>query len=82
MDNKELTQLLEEIEHAKKVCGEKSTYAATCYYNLGVYYVNHGNKMGAMNAFGDALYIRKNLFHEDSIYIREIYYGLEQCTFM
>lgn len=82
MNDDKLTKLLEEVEHAKKVCGEKSTYLASCYYDLGVYYVNHGEKMKAMEAFGDCLYIRKNIFSEDSIYVREIYYGLEQCTFM
>ena len=78
----ELDSLLQALETAREISGAKSEEVATCYYNLGVYYVNCGQKMKAMEAFGDSLYIRRGFFDEDSIYIKEIYYGLEQCTFM
>lgn len=55
---------------------------ATCHYEQGLYYIHNGNAMEAMNHLGDALYIRRQYYPEESIEIREIYYALEQCTFM
>ena len=55
---------------------------ALCHYQKGLYYINHGNAPEAMNHLGDALYLRRQYYSEDALEIREIYYALEQCTFM
>ncbi|KIR02137.1 2-dehydropantoate 2-reductase [Lachnospiraceae bacterium TWA4] len=77
-----LKELLDELNLAKETYGEKTIEVATCHYKLGMYYINHGNVSKAMEHLGDALYIRRGFYKEEDIEIREIYYALEQCTFM
>jgi 2-dehydropantoate 2-reductase len=78
----ELDSLLKNLELAKKNYGVKSKEAATCFYRLGVYFINHGDKMQAMSYFSDALSIRNSYYTDDNLLIREIYYALERTTFM
>jgi 2-dehydropantoate 2-reductase len=74
--------LVENLNHAKENYGEKSKEVATCLYQLGMYSINHGNKMKAMEYLGDSLYIRRDYYTDDDLRIQEIYYALEQTTFM
>lgn len=78
----ELNQLLYNLQLSKEKNGSSHEETAACHYLLGLYYINHGDAMEAMNHLGDALYIRRKYYTEDSLRIREIYYALEQCTFM
>lgn len=78
----ELQKLLDELKHSKEINGPSHEETASCHYQLGLYYINHGDAMEAMSHLGDALYIRRKYYTEDSLRIREIYYALEQCTFM
>ena len=78
----ELNQLLHNLQLSQEKGGSSQEETATCHYQLGLYYINHGNAMEAMNHLGDALYIRRKYYPEESLRIREIYYALEQCTFM
>lgn len=55
---------------------------ANDFYQKGLDCMHLGNVMDAMSFLGDALYIRRKYYPEDSLRIREIYYALEQCTFM
>lgn len=80
--NSELEQLLCNLQYSKEKNGPSHEETATCHYKLGLYYINHGDAMEAMNHLGDALYIRRHHYPEESLRIREIYYALEQCTFM
>lgn len=77
-----LQALLEDLKLSKEKNGPDHPDTATCHYQLGLYYMNHGNAMEAMSHLGDALYIRRKYFKEEDLKIREIYYALEQCTFM
>lgn len=78
----ELETLLHNLQLSIEKSGPSQEETAACHYRLGLYYINHGDAMEAMNHLGDALYIRRQYYPEDSIRIREIYYALEQCTFM
>lgn len=78
----ELEVLLNELQLSTQKNGISHEETASCHYRLGLYYINHGNAMEAMNHLGDALYIRRKFYPEESLKIREIYYALEQCTFM
>ncbi|MCI7099708.1 MAG: hypothetical protein MR966_12575 [Lachnospiraceae bacterium] len=77
-----LEALLEALRLSTEKNGADHQDTATCHYQLGLYYINHGDAMEAMSHLGDALYIRRKAYPEDSLRIREIYYALEQCTFM
>lgn len=81
-DKSDLERLLDNLQLSKEKNGPSHEETATCHYQLGLYYINHGNAMEAMNHLGDALYIRRKYYTEESLRIREIYYALEQCTFM
>ncbi|MDY2628823.1 MAG: hypothetical protein SOW08_11020 [Lachnospiraceae bacterium] len=78
----ELEGLLDKLKISSETNGPSHEETATCHYQLGLYYINHGDAMEAMSHLGDALYIRRKYYTEDSLRIREIYYALEQCTFM
>ena len=78
----ELNTLLNQLETCKAQNGSMHEETASLLYQLGLHYMNHGDVMEAMNHLGDALYIRRQFYTEDSLRIREIYYALEQCTFM
>ena len=78
----ELENLLNQLKLFSETNGPSHEETATCHYRLGLYYIDHGNAMEAMSHLGDALYIRRKYYTEDSLRIREIYYALEQCTFM
>lgn len=78
----ELLQLLENLENSKKAKGEFHPDTATCHYQLGLYYLNAGQGMDATNHLGDALYIRRQHFSEDSPRISELYYALQQSTLL
>lgn len=78
----ELSTLLNQLETCKEQNGSMHEETASLHYQIGLYYIHHGDAMEAMNHLGDALYIRRNFFGEDSLRIKEIYYALEQCTFM
>ena len=77
-----LEALLENLRLSSEKNGPDHQETATCHYRLGLYYINHGDAMEAMSHLGDARYIRRKAYTEDSLRIREIYYALEQCTFM
>ena len=74
--------LLAELEQIRKEFGEHSKEAGTCLYQLGLLFIRQANAMDAMKYLGDALYIRRMHYSEEDLKIREIYYALEQCTFM
>lgn len=78
----ELENLLNQLKLSIETNGASHEETATCHYQLGLYYINHSDAMEAMSHLGDALYIRRKYYTEDSLRIREIYYALEQCTFM
>lgn len=74
--------LLAELEQIRTEHGENSKEAGTCLYQLGLLCIRQANAMDAMKYLGDALYIRRMHYPEEDLKIREIYYALEQCTFM
>lgn len=74
--------LLAELEQIRREFGEHSKEAGTCLYQLGLLFIRQANAMDAMKYLGDALYIRRMHYPEEDLKIREIYYALEQCTFM
>ena len=57
------------------------TSSLHCYQML-LLFIRQANAMDAMKYLGDALYIRRMHYPEEDLKIREIYYALEQCTFM
>ena len=74
--------LMGNLKFAQENFGKDSKEAATCMYALGQYYINHGDAFKAMDYLGDALYIRKSIYDDDSLRIKEILNALEVTTFM
>lgn len=82
VNNLSIEELKSQLEELKSTCGPQSEEAGTCLYQLGLACIRQANAMDAMSYLGDALYIRRQYYPEESLRIREIYYALEQCTFM
>ncbi|MDO5410233.1 MAG: 2-dehydropantoate 2-reductase [Lachnospiraceae bacterium] len=81
-EKEEIHTLLDKLHASIEKNGAMHEETAACHYQLGLYYIKHANASDAMSHLGDALYIRRQYYTEDSLRIREIYYALEQCTFM
>lgn len=81
-NNLSIEELKSQLEELKVSHGPQSEEVGTCLYQLGLAYIRQANAMDAMSYLGDALYVRRQHYPEESLRIREIYYALEQCTFM
>lgn len=75
-------ELYDDLEAVIAEYGSQSKAEASVRYRLGIYYINHGDAMSAMDHLSVSLYIRRKFYKEEDLRIREIYYALEQTTMM